>query len=252
MMTGRRERGIPYLRLKIRLIVVLGLITLILGIVYFLLIHFQVKTVYVEGNKHYSAEEIREKIMTGYLGDNSLFLSLKYSNREIKDIPFVETMDVIIESNDTIRIKVYEKSIAGYVEYLGSYMYFDNDGVVIESTKIPTIGVPQVTGLDFDYIVLYEKLPIDNTTIFQNILTITKLLNKYELEVQKIQFDKNYNVILGYGKVKVLLGKMENLDDKLMQLPGILPSLEGQSGTLNLQNYSSDKKSITFEKDVAG
>ncbi len=252
MITGRRERGIPHLRLKIRLIFILGIITILLGVSYFLLIHFQVKTVYVEGNKHYSAEEIQAKIMTGYLGDNSLYLSLKYSNKDIQDIPFVETMDVIIESNDTIRIKVYEKSIAGYVEYLGSYMYFDNDGVVIESTKVSTGGVPQVTGLDFDYIVLYEKLPIDNEEIFQNILTITKLLNKYEVAVQKIQFDRNYNVILGYGKVKVHLGQMENLDDKLMQLPYILPSLEGESGILDMKNYSSDKKTITFEKDSLG
>ena len=250
MVMDRRERGIPHLRLKIRLIVILGMITLLLGVVYFLLIHFQVKTVYVEGNKHYSAEEIQAKVMTGYLGDNSLYLSLKYSNKDIKDIPFVETMDVIIESNDTIRIKVYEKSIAGYVEYLGSYMYFDNDGVV--STKVPTSGVPQVTGLDFDYIVLYEKLPIDNEEIFQNILTITKLLNKYEVAVQKIQFDKDYNVILGYGKVKVHLGQMENLDDKLMQLPYILPSLESESGILDMKNYSADKKTITFEKDSSG
>lgn len=245
----RRERGIPHLHLKIRLIVFLAIVTCVLGAVYYLLVHFQVKTVYVEGNKHYSAEEIQEMVMSGYLGDNSLYLSLLYSNREIKDIPFVETMDVIIESNDTIRIKVYEKSLAGYVEYLGSYMYFDNDGVVIESTKVPTGGVPQVTGLDLQYVVLYEKLPIDNEEIFQNILTITKLLNKYEVEVRKIQFDKDYNVILGYGAVKVMLGKMENLDEKLMQLPYILPTLEGKSGTLNLQNYTSDKKSITFEKN---
>lgn len=249
MRMDRRERGIPYLHLKIRLIVILGLVALILGIVYYLLIHFQVKTVYVEGNKHYSAEEIQEKVMKGYFGDNSLYLSLLYSNREIKDIPFVETMDVIIESNDTIRIKVYEKSIAGYVEYLGSYMYFDNDGVVIESTKVPTIGVPEVLGLDLQYVVLYEKLPIDNEEIFQNILTITKLLNKDGMPIGKIQFDKNYNVILRYGAVKVMLGQMENLDEKLMELPYILPDLEGKSGTLYLQNYTSDKKGIHFEKD---
>ena len=251
MVMNRRERGIPHLRLKIRLIVILGSITLLLGAAYYIMVHFQVNTVYVEGNKFYSAKEIQEKIMTGYLGDHSLFLSLKYYNQNLKDIPFVETMDVIIESNDTIRIKVYEKSIAGYVEYLGSYMYFDNDGVVIEATKVPVEGVPQVTGLDFSYIVLYEKLPIDNEEIFQRILTLTKLLKKYEVAVQKIQFDQNYNVILGYGKVKVMLGKMENLDEKLMQLPYILPSLEGESGILNLQNYTADKKTITFEKDTA-
>lgn len=245
----RDEDIIPYLQLKIRLIIVLGTITVLLSVVYFLLIHYEVKNVIVEGNKHYSSKEIQDMIMTGYLGDNSLYLSLKYKNKEIEDIPFIETMDVIVKSNDTIKIMVYEKSLAGYVEYLGRYMYFDNDGVVIEAAKVPTKGIPQVTGLTFDHVVLYEKLPVENNSIFQDILTITKLLNKYDVICDAIQFDTNYQVTLGYGTVKVNIGKLENLDEKLMQLPFILPSLEGECGTLDLQNYTSDKKSITFEKE---
>ncbi len=245
----RDEDIIPYLQLKIRLIIVLGTITVLLSVVYFLLIHYEVKNVIVEGNKHYSSQEIQDMIMTGYLGDNSLYLSLKYKNKEIEDIPFIETMDVIVKSNDTIKIMVYEKSLAGYVEYLGRYMYFDNDGVVIEAAKVPTKGIPQVTGLTFDHVVLYEKLPVENNSIFQDILTITKLLNKYDVICDAIQFDTNYQVTLGYGTVKVNIGKLENLDEKLMQLPFILPSLEGECGTLDLQNYTSDKKSITFEKE---
>lgn len=245
----RDEDFIPHLQLKIRVIIVLGTIVVLLSVIYFLLIHYEVKNVVVEGNKHYSSKEIQDMVMTGYLGDNSLYLSMKYKNKEISDIPFIETMDVIVTSNDTIKIMVYEKSLAGFVEYLGRYMYFDNDGVVIEAAKVPTKGIPQVTGLEFDHIVLYEKLPVDNDAIFQDILTITKLLNKYDIICEKIQFDANYQITLGYGKVKVNIGKLENLEEKLMQLPYILPSLEGESGTLELQNYTSDKKSITFEKE---
>ena len=162
---------------------------------------------------------------------------------------FIDTMDVIIVSNDTIKISVYEKALAGYVEYLGRYMYFDNDGMVVEAAKVPTQGIPQVTGLTFDHIVLYEKLPIENDQIFQNILTITKLLNKYDVICDKIQFDASYNVTLGYDKVKVNIGKLENLDEKLMQLPYILPSLKGESGTLDLQNYTQESRSVSFERD---
>lgn len=238
---------IPHLQLKIRLITVLGIITVLLSVAYFLLLHYEVRNVIVEGNKHYSPQEIQDMIMTGYFGDNSLYLSMKYKNKEISDIPFIETMDVIVTSNDTIKIMVYEKSLAGFVEYLGRYLYFDNDGVVIEAAKVPTKGIPQVTGLLFDHVVLYEKLPVKNDAIFQDVLTITKLLNKYNIVCEKIQFDNNYHVTLGFGKVKVNIGKLENLDEKVMQLPYILPSLEGKRGTLDLQNYTADKKSITFE-----
>lgn len=240
---------IPHLQLKIRLIIVLGIITTFLAIALFLSYHYAVRHVIVEGNKHYSAQEVQAMVLKGYLGDNSLYLSLKYKNKEIKGIPFIDTMDVIIVSNDTIKISVYEKALAGYVEYLGRYMYFDNDGMIVEAAKVTTKGIPQVTGLNFDHVVLYEKLPVENDEIFQNILTITKLLNKYDVICDRIQFDSSYNVTLGYGKVKVNIGKLENLDEKLMQLPYILPSLEGESGTLDLQNYTQESKSVSFERD---
>ena len=90
----RDDEIIPYYEWKIRLIIILGALTVLLSVVYFLLVHFEVKNVVVEGNKHYSAKEIQDMIMTGYLGDNSLYLSLKYKKKEIENIPFIETMDV--------------------------------------------------------------------------------------------------------------------------------------------------------------
>ncbi len=248
---GKQDNTItkmPDLKIKIRIIILLGVINVVLMASYFLLTHFAVKTVQVDGNKHYSAEEIKAMVMTGYLGDNSLYLSLKYKNKGIEGVPFVETMDVMVQSNDTIRITVYEKALAGYVQYLGRYMYFDNEGVVVETSKVATKGIPQVTGLTFDHIVLHEKLPVENDQIFQNILTVTKLLNKYDVLCDRMQFDKSYNVTLGYGNVKVNIGALDNLDEKLMQLPQILPSLEGESGTLDLQNYTADRKSVSFER----
>ena len=109
---------------KVRVIIALGIINILLAASYFVLTYYAVKNVQVDGNKHYSAEEIKSMIMTGYFGDNSLYLSMKYKNKDIEGIPFVETMDVVVQSNDTIRINVYEKALAGYVQYLGRYMYF--------------------------------------------------------------------------------------------------------------------------------
>ncbi len=240
---------LPNIGRKVRIIIFLGVINFMLLAMYFMLMHYAVKNVIVDGNRHYSAEEIKAMVMQGAFGDNSLYLSMKYKNKGIEDVPFVETMDVVVQSNDTIRITVYEKALAGYVEYLGRYMYFDNEGVVVEASKVTTMGIPKVTGIPFDHVVLYEKLPVENDNIFQNILTITKLLNKYDVICDSIRFDSSYNVTLGYGGVKVNIGQLENLDEKLMQLPYILPSLEGKRGTLDLQNYTFDKKSVSFEQE---
>ena len=249
--TGKRSSNItkmPDTRLKVRIVIVLGIINVFLIVSYFILSYYTVKNVQVDGNKHYSADEIKAMIMTGYFGDNSLYLSLKYKNKDIEGVPFVETMDVVVQSNDTIRIIVYEKALAGYVKYLGRCMYFDNEGVIVEASKVTTKGIPQVTGLKFDHVMLHEKLPVENEQIFQNILTITKLLNKYNVSCDKIQFDNNYNVTLGYNRVRVNIGPLENLDEKLMKLPEILRWLEGEEGTLDLQNYTVDRKNITFRR----
>ncbi len=67
---------------------------------------YTVSTVYVEGNVHYSEEEIRNIVMDGFLGNNSLYLSAKYKKRGVDNIPFVDVMDVNILAPDTIKITV--------------------------------------------------------------------------------------------------------------------------------------------------
>lgn len=209
---------------------------------------FRVQNVSVEGNVHYTSEEIEAMVLTDRLSYNSLYLSLKYRNKEIRDIPFIETMSVRVDSPDSITIHVYEKSVAGYVEYMGRYMYFDRDGIVVESSETRTEGIPQVTGIRFDHVVLYEELPVENTDIFQEILSITQMLSKYQITTDKIYFNESNEITLYFDNIRAKLGK-DNLEEKVMRLEQILPNLSGESGVLDLQNYSEDRKNVTFQKD---
>ena len=225
------------------------LVLLLTGIVYYLVSHYQVNNVYVDGNVHYSSEEIKELVMDGPLGGNSLYLSFKYKNKGLSDIPFIDAINVNILSPDTIRITVYEKALAGFVEYLGKYMYFDKDGTVIESSTVKTSGVVQITGLSFEYVVLGKVLPVDDEKVFKLILNTSQLLTKYGLEADKLHFDHSYNMTIYFEDVRVNIGTEEKLDEKLMLLPQMLPTLEGKSGVLRMENYSDNIGSITFEPD---
>lgn len=206
-------------------------------------------TVYVEGNIHYTNDEIIGMVMEGKYGNNSLLLSLKYKNKSVSDVPFVEKMDVSVENPHTIRIEVYEKALAGYVEYLERYMYFDKDGIVVESSKERTVGIPQVTGLFFDHVVLYEPLPVEDASIFRAILSITQLVNKYNLSADRIYFGSDESLTLYFGEVRVSLGTRDYLDEKVMRLQDILPKLEGQKGTLRMENFTEDTINIPFEPE---
>ncbi len=232
------------------ILIFLLLLLVITGIVYFFVSHYQVKNVYVDGNVHYTDEEIQNIVMDGPLSGNSLYLSSKFKNKGLNNIPFIDAIDVNILAPDTIRITVYEKALAGFVEYLGKYMYFDKDGTVIESSTVKTKGVMQITGLSFEYVVLGKTLPIEDENIFKLILDTGKLLTKYGLEADKLQFDSDYNLTIFFKDVRVRIGDSQMLDEKLMVLPQMLPALENKSGVLRMENYSDNIGSITFEPDT--
>ena len=236
-------------RLLILASILLVLLFLVTGSYLYIVNNYKVTTVHVEGNIHYTSEEIKDMVMGGRFGDNSIFLTMKYRDKGVDDVPFVETMDVSIEARDTIRITVYEKALAGYVMYLGRCVYFDKDGIVVETSEEQTAGVPQVTGLAFDHVILHEPLPVDKPELFDEILNITQQLAKYSLVADRIYFDSSYQVTLYFGEAKVALGENEDIDEKIQKLQYILPSLLGKSGTLDMRVYSEDVKSYSFEQD---
>lgn len=232
--------------LKWFLWILAGVLAALLIACIYIWITYRVDTVYVEGSTHYTDQEITDMVLTGPLEHNSLYLSVRYKNASVGGIPFVEKMDVGIIDAHTIRINVYEKALAGYITYLGNYMYFDRTGTVVEASKEKTEGIPEVTGLSFDHVVLYEKLPVENEEVFTRILNVTQLLKKYELSADRIYFDSSENMTLYFGNVRAALGNDDNTDEKISNLKQILPSLEGKNGILDLVNYTRDSNHITF------
>ena len=249
---GGRKEKLRFGKSKRMVILSVTLLLLLFALVggyEYIIQNYTVTTVYVEGNVHYTNEEIIEMVMGGRLGSNSLFLSLKYKDKGMEDIPFIQTMDVEIEAKDTIRIIVYEKALAGYVSYLGRYVYFDKDGIVVETSTEETEGIPQVTGLSFDHVILHDPLPVEKTDVFDEILNITQQLERYSMSADRIYFDPSYQVTLMFGEAKVALGDDRYIDEKIMKLQYILPDLLGKEGTLNMREYSDDTKSYSFELD---
>ena len=210
---------------------------------------FTITSVDITGNEHYSADEIEDYVLNGKYGHNSIYLYLKCRFSGVDEVPFVEKMDVELLSPTEVKIRVYEKAVAGYVEYLGHYLYFDKDGIVVESSTRQVEGIPFVTGLDFNYVTLHEKLPVEKEDIFRLILDITQLLTKYKISIDKIYFDKDYNITLYFGDVRVYLGNRDYIDEKINRLRFIIPELPGHSGVLHMENYTGEGEKFTFSKD---
>lgn len=244
----KREYSRFTLKQKIWMVVAAAVLLACAGMT-LILAGYRVTNVEVVGNSHYTEQEITDMVLKGNVFDNSLLLNIKYRNKSIEDIPFVEKMDVEVKSNDTIRIMVYEKKLAGCISYLGNYMYFDREGIVVESSPQITEGVPEITGLRFNHVRLYEQLPVERSEIFQEILELTQLLDKYEIIADKIYFDTDNNVTLYFGEVRVLIGSKSHIDEKIMQLSVIVPSIQGKAGVLDMREYETGTTTLTFEPD---
>ncbi|MDE6314755.1 MAG: FtsQ-type POTRA domain-containing protein [Lachnospiraceae bacterium] len=208
-----------------------------------------IKEISVEGNEHYTEEEIKELVMTHRYDYNTFYFYWRVKNDKIKDIPFIDDIEVSILSRSKVKIKVYEKDIIGYVRHLGYNLYFDKEGVVVESSQEEIEGVPRIKGISFDNVKLYEPLPVEKEDVFKKILNLTKLLAKYEIPPDSINFSKELSVTLSFEDANVLLGKDIENDEKIVKLKQLLPGLEGMKGTLHLENYDEDMKNITFKKE---
>ena len=200
--------------------------------------NIRIDTVYVEGDAFYTDEEIENYIFETSWERNYFYAYLNNRFGEKKSIPFVAGYTMEFDGTDCVTVTVYEKNIVGYINYMGSHMYFDKDGTVVESSsRILWDGIPLITGLDFDSIVLYRPLPVKDETTFTQILNLTQLINKHGIAVDKIYFNSRMEATLYTDEVRVLLGDKSNMEDKMAELAGMLPQLTGLSGVLHLESY---------------
>jgi cell division protein FtsQ len=209
---------------------------------------FHVDKVEVTGNSYYTEAEI-EKLVMGETR-NSLYLVFLYDYLDGKEIPFVDSVEVSMVSPSHVKIRVYEKTMIGYVEYMGSNLYFDKDGTVVESSTAVLEGVPCIKGLKFDTLTLYQPLNVANAEVFEVLLSMTQMMKKYELAPDAITLkNDSTEVVLTFKNVRINLGAGDNMDEKASRIKTLLPDLEDKSGTLHMEEYTNESTNISFIKD---
>lgn len=237
-------------RRKIGLYILLILILLIAAGVFIVMNVFTVANVVVEGNELYSSTQIENMVLNDEYSWNSLYVDLKYRFVDIGEVPFVDTMEVSLDNPHTVHIKVYEKGMLGYlyINSIGQNAYFDKDGFVVETSTEVIDGVPKITGISCEEVVLYEKLQLENSDILRDLLNLTQTLKKYNMLPDEIQYDSNMEPVLYYGTIQVKIGSEDNLSQKVVRLSIILPQLDGLSGTLHLETWTPETTDIIWDR----
>lgn len=211
---------------------------------------FVVKEVEVEGNEIYTDEQIENWVLDDKYSWNSLYVVWKNKFQKQEEIPFVDSIHISLKQPSKIQISVTEKGMLGYVYVpsLGQNAYFDKDGFVVELSTEIIEGTMKISGLTVEDAVLYQKLDLEDTGILRTILNLTQLLKKYDRIPESIYIHEN-DIILSYGTIQVNLGGGTSLNEKILRMDQNLPALEGQTGTLHLDTWSTDSTDLYFKQN---
>ena len=226
---GKKKMAILLAALFLLLVIIAGVCSI------------RIREITVTGNEKYTDEQVVDLVFPDNASRSTVLCYLREHFGKHEKIPFVEDYKLVIKSLNRAEIIVYEKSVVGYVSYMSSYMYFDKDGIIVESSSQKLHGIPWITGLKFGHIVLYQKLPVESERVFEEILHLTQILSIYDLSVDKIQYNTLGEATLYMGEIEVILGSNEGLNGKIAELGDMLPQLEGKSGTLYLDTYDETK-----------
>lgn len=242
----RREHRL-WVRLLKKMCIFLGTAGILAVII---LVGFRLNTVNVEGNEYYSDEEILKFINYDSSPKNTLYLYWKNRKPLTEGIPFINKISVSIQNPGTLKVEVTEKIIVGCVEDNGTYMFFDNEANIVESSTSKREGIPIVSGVEMNGAVsLNEKLPVEDKSVLEDLLRLTLMLQQYDVEADEVNYSQTEGFSFKKGTVTVRIGICRDLEDKLTAYNDLKSQPELSDGTLHLEDYNATKDSIFFSKD---
>ncbi|NLX64007.1 MAG: FtsQ-type POTRA domain-containing protein [Clostridiaceae bacterium] len=165
-------------RAKTKLKIFISVLVLALGLVILLFApFFNIKSIEVEGNSRYTAQEIIETsgIMIGENGfrklrlDPEAILELRLLDNEerIMQLPYVKTCTVKIVFPDKIKIHITEREPAAYIVHFDNYLTVDSQGYVLEAGTSPPEGLKEIRGIDFKKYTIGRQLEESKIELIQ-------------------------------------------------------------------------------------
>ncbi len=230
-----------------KFIITFFIILLLLGGGVFYLSTFKLKEIEVVGCDMASADQVKKDYESRMKTDNTLEMMVRSKFDNDCNVPFVAKTDIEYVNKNKVRIQVYEKSVAGCIQYMENYVYFDKDGIVLETSPEKFENVPYIKGLKVKSWEYGEELPLEDKKKFNLILNITQLIYKYGLVIDGIQFTQEDEIILHYNNIEVMLGDGSNLAVQMMNLGSILDGLDGKKGVLYMKEFSEDNSTASFK-----
>ena len=132
-----------------------------------------------------------------------------------KEIPFIEKYEIDYVDKQTARVRVHEKRVTGCVIIMGRYMFFDKDGIIVETSMARMEGIPVVSGLEFNEIVLELKkliVAMNQQNAQECFLYYQEVLKDISLclENPSLSYEERLRLIDKEIEVALIVGKKES------------------------------------------
>ena len=235
------------MRKKIRIIIIIIFVLILVaaGIV----MVSSLEGVKIKGNTYYTEIKLKNELQKYYVGGNTILTYLRLKYVKGITIPFVDEIEVELTGLHSLTIAITEKEVIGCLPYMGEFICFDKDGIMVGSITDKRDNIPVVLGISYASAVFNKQIVTKNDEVFELTLNLTQLIKKYKLGIDKIEFEKNLSIKLYDENVKVLLGKKKHYNEQISNLSELLPKTKGLKGILHMEDFSDTKKRVIFEVD---
>ncbi len=214
------------------------------------LFFFRVTEVTVEGNTYYSQSEIAKEFQDNVLERNILSFFLMDKLSLTPELPYVREYEITYPSVNHVHIRLYEKTIVAGIAYINQYIYFDNEGMVLETSEKPKEGIPLFETKSLTTFSRYSQIHMEDAGLLEQILNLANLFSHYKINWDTVRFNDKNEVLLYAGDITVKLGKRENYDEQVSALAGILEQAQREKlkGTMDLSGYDA-KGTVIFKEE---
>lgn len=155
----------------------------------------------------------------------------------IKENPYVESVEVHRKFPSTVEINVTERVATYNIDYMGKYAYINTQGYILEISD-DSRGMPVIQGATTSEsdIVSGNRLNTEDLGRLEQVIKIMNATKEAGLDGQVTTIDigdKNeYSIYLNDEKKTVHLGDASNLSNKMLYVQAIVEKEKGKEGEI--------------------
>lgn len=230
---------------------VICILVIFVGIIMFLMISpiFNISEIDIENNKKISKETYISLSGIKY-GENIYRINKKAITANIKENPYVESINISRKLPNKVVIQVKERTAKFMIKTSDKYMYIDSQGYMLELSK-DKINVPIIVGIETkeEDIKINNRLCENDLEKFNKVLEIYQIATTNEISDLITEIDisdkSDYKLILESEKKNIYLRDGTDLVNKFTWIKKILEDKKDESGDIHA-NRSLNSQPVYF------